>query len=249
MPSPNSTNFLIISAQRSGSTLIRTMLDSHPAISCYGEVFLPTYRKQYSFYNYLSQAGHSKVVSVILRSPLVTTFLDQLYSAKQSVAIGFKIMYDQASYRPYKFPMVLTYARKNGIKVIHLVRENSFRVCLSRQFARASKTYHISETQNQSALTIDIPLLLSEIKLLEQKKSWCRSKLKRLDSIEVCYETFIANKPNESVRILNFIGVDESLELHSPLQKVLTAPINEAVINYTELSLAIKNAGYGKFLE
>ncbi len=242
------TKFLIISSQRSGSTLIRTLLDSHPGIRCYGEVFLPTYRKEHSFYEYLNTRGYPKVLALLLRGLIVRDFLNCLYGTNDKDAVGFKIMYDQIRYRPYRFPMVLDYMQKNDVKVMHLIRENSFRVCLSRQFARATRTYHTNETRVQPTLRIDIQLLLDEIKRLEQQKLWCRSIIKGLNAIEVSYEEFVANKDTESSRILNFLGVDDSVELQSPLRKVLTAPIRDAVINYEELESEMKKGGYAHFL-
>ncbi len=224
------------------------MLDSHPGIHCYGEVFLPTYKKEQSFYAYQSQLGYPKPMALLFRGLIVRKFLNRLFDTNDTEAVGFKIMYDQLKYRPYRFPMAFKYAQRNNIKVIHLIRENSFRACLSRQFARATRTYHTNETREQPRLTIDIQLLLEEIKVLEQQKLWCRHIIKDLHSIEVSYETFVADKHAESYKLLDFLEVDASIELQSPLKKVLTAPIRDAVMNYDQLASAMNKVGYASFL-
>jgi hypothetical protein len=243
-------NFVIISTQRSGSTLIRTSLDSHPEIRCLGEVFLPTYKQEHSYYGSLKAQGVSKTGAIFRRRELVYRHLDQLYGDYPTTgATGFKVMYDQLSYRRYGFPMVLSYVRKNDVRVIHLIRENSLNTCISKQFARATRTYHTDASRAQTAMPIDIPTLIREIKTVEKGKLRWRSVLTGLACLEVSYEDFVNNKHAVSRRLLEFLDVDSAVHLVSPLKKLLTAPLTESVMNYRELESTLKAAGLARFLD
>jgi LPS sulfotransferase NodH len=242
-------NFVIISTQRSGSTLLRTSLDSHPQIRCLGEVFLPTYKQEHSYYEYLKSKGTSKTSAFLRRSTFVYEHLDHLYGGYTTNAVGFKVMYDQVGYHRYGFPMVLRYIRRNNVQVIHLVRENSLNTCISKQFARATRNYHTDDKKAQTAMAIDIPKLIREIRSVEKGKSRWRSILERDRCLELSYEDFVDNKQTASRRVLDFLEVDNSVQLISPLKKVLTAPLTESVLNYPELKSALMESGFVRFLD
>jgi LPS sulfotransferase NodH len=242
-------NFVIISTQRSGSTLLRTSLDSHPQIRCLGEVFLPTYKQEHSYYEYLKSKGTSKTSAFLRKSALVYEHLDHLYGGYTTNAAGFKVMYDQIGDHRYGFPMVLRYIRGNDVRVIHLVRENSLNTCISKQFARATRTYHTDDSSAQTAMAIDIPKLIREIRSVEKGKSRWRAILDGDRCLELSYEDFVDNKQAASRRLLDFLEVDSSVQLNSPLKKVLTAPLTESVLNYTELKSALTESGFVGFLD
>ncbi len=128
--------FAILSTQRSGSTLIYSSLASHPQIKCLGEIFLPEYKAEFSYFEHVRQKGISRPLALIRRNSLVDEFLDRLYSSSTEVATGFKYMYSHSWYVPYRFPMAMTYMKENNVRILHLVRENTLKVCVSRQVAR-----------------------------------------------------------------------------------------------------------------
>lgn len=241
-------DFVIISTQRSGSTLLRSSLGSHPEIECFGEVFLPDYRKEQSFQEYLKIHAASKPLALFRRRHFVYEFLDNLYDSRPDLAVGFKFMYSQARYWPYRFPMVIQYIRRHNVRVIHLVRENAFEICLSRQFARTTHAYHLSEERTQPSMQIDVPLLLKEMEMVERLKAKWQALLRGFDCMEVRYEDFTREKAAASGRILDFLGVNPNIELVSPLKKVLGASKKDIVLNYPEVEAALKASGYGEFL-
>lgn len=241
-------DFVIVSTQRSGSTLLRTSLGSHPQIECFGEIFLPTYSKEQSYQVHLQKHAVSAPMALFRRNRLVYDFLDHFYGSKPDLAVGFKFMYDHARYWPYRFPMVMRYIRKHRCRVIHLVRNNTFDICLSRQFARATRSYHVDEERAQPAMRVDVPLLLQEMRLVERAKIKWRDFLRGFDCLEVSYEHFTTEKSVASRRIADFLEVDPDVSLVSPLKKVLKASKKEIVLNYPEVEAALKGSGYERFL-
>jgi hypothetical protein len=210
---------------------------------------LPTYKKEHSYYEYLKSKATSKTSAFLRRRALVCEHLDRLYGGYTTNAVGFKVMYDQIGYHRYGFPMVLRYIRANNVRVIHLIRENSLNTCISKQFARATRTYHTDGNQAQTAMAIDIPKLMKEIRSVEKAKSRWKAVLDADQCLEFSYEDFVIDKQTVSRRLLEFLEVDSSVQLISPLKKVLTAPLTESILNYAELESALKESGFARFLD
>lgn len=240
--------FLILTTQRSGSTLLRTALDSHPEICCYGEIFLEKYTGPGSFFRMAKSTDSLGLLSVLRRRQMVARLLDGLYQEDCGKAVGFKFMYDQARYRPYKFPMVMKYAELNHVKVIHLHRQNILSTCLSRQFARMTRTYHAERDIEQVPIYIDIPRLFKDMREIEKERRKWKSRLERLRYLDVYYEAFVADRKAVSTEILDFLDVDTGFELVSRLKKVRTAPLDVSIKNYADVESAVRDAGYGRFL-
>ncbi len=245
----NYANFVVLSTQRSGSTLLRTALDSHPEISCRGELFLPSHSQGDSFRDFVSEKKLSQISELFHRRRLVYSYLDRVYDDTLVGARGFKIMYGQMGYRPYRFPMVFDYIRDYGVRIIHLVRENTLDTCISRQFARTSKTYHAVEQYQPRPQTVNIPTLILEMKKVEREKIRWRSAVKGLPCLDQTYEDFINSRSESSRRILEFLGVESAIELVSPLKRLSGAHLNERVLNYEEMVQEVVRHGYGRFLE
>ncbi len=242
-------NFVLLSTQRSGSTLLRTALDSHPEVSCKGEVFLSSYGGGHSFADFLAERRLPILLGLLRRRKFVYEFLDKLYGEELYKAVGLKLMYDHVGYRPYKFPMVMEYLRRNSVRVIHLIRENPLDTCISRQSARKTKIWHVMRDEESPKVMVDIPLLLKEIRIVEASKCRWRSKLKGFRTLEVGYEEFVSDRSRTAGKILEFIDVDAGVELVSPYKRILAGPLRERVLNYQELKEELHLKGLGGLLK
>jgi LPS sulfotransferase NodH len=240
--------FLILSTQRSGSTLIRTSLASHPDIQCFGEIFLPGYTGEYSFDDFLRSKRIPSAAAFILRPALVNEHLNTLYRNGAASAVGFKVMYNQIGYRPYRFPTVMSYARRQGIRILHLIRENPLNTIVSRWFAQQTKQYHTENLRRPNPMPVDVEWVIRKINQIEKVKAGWRKSLVGTSFLEVSYESFVGNKKEVSGKMLQFLDVDPSIELDSPLRKVLNASLNELITNYDALASGLKRAGMERFL-
>jgi LPS sulfotransferase NodH len=240
--------FIILSTQRSGSTLLRTSLDSHPDIQCFGEIFLPTYTRDYSFYQFLKDERISGAGALLRRPTLVERHLSNLYENDATAAVGFKVMYNQVGYLPYRFPSVMTYARRHNVRIIHLVRSNPLNTVISRRFARATKQYHTQEQRSAKPVHIDLQMAVQGINRIEKDKARWRQALAGLPCLEVSYEEFVANKSDVSHQILSFLNVNQDVELDSPLKKVINSSLEHLITNYDDLVAALQQSGLERFL-
>ena len=71
--------FVIVNTQRTGSTHLVKLLDSHPSILCAGEIFYPPSGSEYAIQKYINQKLSRKIRNLAYRSGLVEEFLDDFY--------------------------------------------------------------------------------------------------------------------------------------------------------------------------
>ena len=139
------TPFIIITSQRTGSTMLVRLLDSHPDVFCLGEMFFQKKESDYSYRTYFGANYSRKILNVFNRASAVKGYLDEFYSRNNCGATGFKFMYGQARSFPPRFPSVLDYAKKNEIKIIHNICSNYLRLLTSRVSAKKSGVYRFDE--------------------------------------------------------------------------------------------------------
>src|SRR5882762_5828788 len=121
------TKFIILCAARTGSTMLRHLLDSHPEICCYGEIMADQVTPDR--WNSAARGKHSRLMDLYRNGP--RQFLEQfgLYPP-QAKAVGFKIKYDELVLADHAW--LLQWLRDHReVRVIHLRRENRLKRFIS----------------------------------------------------------------------------------------------------------------------
>jgi LPS sulfotransferase NodH len=138
------SDFVVVSGQRCGSTLLVKSLDSSPEIFCAGEIFHPgarTLHREYQFPDLRRDAGlASRILARPLRSRRVERHLENFYRAAGSGvrAVGFKLMISQAE----KYRAILPWLKGRKVRVICLYRRNAFDAAMSYALAARTGQFH-----------------------------------------------------------------------------------------------------------
>lgn len=243
------TKFIIVSTQRTGSTFFRTSLDSHPDICCAGESFLAHYKEPNGYTAYLKGSLKRRAINLLARKSEVYSYLDELYSQLGYEAIGFKFMYAQASRVPRRYPMVMRYVRDHGVCVIHLVRSNSLRVLVSRYRLRASGVSRSRTAVSADSVIIPTKSLCRDLEILELEKQRWNRVLEEFPCLDVTYEQFVSQREQEVRRILKFLGADADVSLSSPLKKIGSDSLQDALGNYDEVERMLRGSRFERFLD
>lgn len=266
--------FVVFGGQRTGSTLVRTRLNSHPHIVCYGEVLLPAVPWEPSFRSWLAERGYPKYFRAV---PTVRrSFLDWLVAGQQEhdagkherdvQAIGLKLMYDQISLVPkisYNAPPagkllhdvgMLRWLRDRDALIIHTLRRNHLKTVVS--LARASQTqeYHRrSEAPSPGGVQIALPLrgLKARLSRIDLAERVARDAIKEMTSIEVWYEDYVGSQRADVEKLICAeLGQDVPVGgLQSPLVKVSSDNLREAISNYDEVAGLLAGTRFEVFLE
>ena len=254
MTDPAVARFVLLTTQRTGSSWLTTLLDSHPNADAYGELFLPgegarppwgarTVERFWSARSKLGESGRSQ------RRPRVTfSYLDHLFASHPRVrAIGFKLMYDQA----VKYPEILVYCIRNRVRVIHLVRPNVLDMVISRELMVVRGEAHATAADEVAPVrvTLDPAGIRRRLRLLELETVSFRRALRmlRLRHLEVAYDALVSDgRILEDV--LRFLDLPADTDLESPLVKVNDRRQSELVENYAAVSKSLRGTRYAAFL-
>ena len=248
---------MILGIQRTGTTLIRTAINSHPRVLCLGEMFNPDSRNarniqkngiqkmlsedEMRYSRYLSKGLGRRISDMFVRNRVVANYLDWLYAQEGYSAVGFKFMYSHLK----KYPSVATYIKNKNIHVIHVVRKNVLRTFLSYVTKEARKVAHSELQVEQVRVELPTDTLIAKLdQLSNDSNAWKKLFEASAPYLEVGYENFVNDRSNESSRIMKFLGLDENFELESRLVKLNTASLHEIITNYADIQECLKGTAY-----
>lgn len=244
--------FVVVGTQRTGTTLIRTSLASHPRIRCEGEVFLTGSRKtkpypgELGFNAYLSQSFHRKLGHYLWRGRTVRQYLDNLYSLSGYDAIGFKVMYSQVRF--WRYPMVIPFIKEHQVRVIHVVRDNALKTLVSRVTAAARSLYHSTNAVSTRKVTLSIGDLQYKLREICRESTFWETTFRDIvPYLRITYESFSGNRELEEQRMLAFLDMDYA-PLSSSLVKINPDDMSQLIENYDKVCEHLKNTAYARYL-
>lgn len=239
-------DFFIFTAPRSGSTVLTRTLDKHPQIFCAGELFHPSdkiYHAEwhFPFIGKKKKKGFSRkifsVTNYIKGYFSAVDHIKKFYSKRNNKEIrGFKLMIGHTK----DFPTVWKYLGTTDIKIIVLIRNNTFREALSSFRARKIGVFHSKEELElaQKKVTINASLLKKRINELETIKANILRMTEASNRIIIAYEDFKNWQPMLN-NIFDFLCV-EKIEMEPELRKTSAENWRDGVENYQEIEDMMK---------
>jgi LPS sulfotransferase NodH len=248
-----STSFVIFATQRTGSSWLMDMLDSHPTIASYDELLLAGAsgsgywgRTDLEFFEpyYLRHRKHDNPMA---RALWAFRYLRKLYTPRKGTeAIGMKLMYDQL----WKNPFVWIYMIRHRVRVVHLVRANLLDIVLSGQAIAVRKTPHArqGDVVQTPAIALDPIITLAMLKTLERRIRLARRLLARLpiQHCEISYEQLLAD-PSQVSEVFAFLNVAAQPEpgaVVSNFKKLNTVNRSDLIENDAEIAQILEGTRF-----
>ena len=237
--------YFIFFPERSGSTFLVHLLNSHPDVHCEHELFFVRKRPD---------SNHLDPGLTLEKDKL--EILKKIYQASGVKASGFKFKFS-AQYEAY--PDVYRYLLRNmdSIKVIFLYRKNLLKTAISRQnlkrLTQAGEKHFLKPEDNYDLAKIDLDL--------QQAKRYLNWSTRELDffqraskvfehRIEVTYEDLVADTHSTLNNIFKFLGVDPlEQDVAAPTKKITDDNLPNAVANYDEMVEFFQTTRFSQFLE
>lgn len=250
------TKFILLASRRSGTSFVIDCLNSHPQIHCVKRAFglekkikNPTADEHSGgFYLYRMKSLSNRIGYYFSRDALIDGFINaDIYAEnKAKGSIGFRLIYEMSQ----KYPGVSRWATRNKVKVIHLVRENILKTYVSHVSAKAHKMRHpkAGDKIKTAKVHLDPEKTVEELnrrlELIERQRSMFRD----CATLEITYEDFVANKKDVSVSILDFLEVDNTLELKSDLVKINPDTLEDVIDNFDEIKNILSGTSLEKYI-
>lgn len=222
--------FILFGRGRSGSTLLVSMLDNHPAMTCAGEVLRfrtlnPTAHLNRVLDNGGRPVSGAKLLSYQMRSihnmPPETDFLRRLAD--------------------------------DGVTIIYLLRENLVRHAVSNIYARTQRVYHVtngSTPQARPKITLTAAQISSWIDGSARLGDYEQSVLRNVPHLKLTYETNLATPAAREATWTNLLSVfgQNPQPLRTTLQKVTADDLRQVIENYDEVMSELSNTPYARYL-
>jgi len=236
--------FCILTTQRSGSTWLNDLLNSHQHIRSFNEPFLIS--KYQPFWEIEGFPNFSLFKSMERGARPWVTFqylkAMNLYSNAFD-AVGFKLMYNQL----LMFPEIMLKMIKDRYRIVHLIRQNALDLCISYQKARKLQKCHTTETLPKFSVNLDAGSIVRKLNKIQNKVILARTllSLSGLEVIEIDYEALVSRHVKTILDILEFIKVrDAPIELTSHYKKISRGNYKEKIENYDEIVEVLKNTKF-----
>jgi LPS sulfotransferase NodH len=244
--------FVVLSTQRSGSTWMIDMLNSHSGVVAYSELFISGGRgfpkwggaTDIPLWEAYRQGHAGEPGERVLQR-----YLERIFEPRQDRAVGFKLMYEQER----AYPGILRYLAAQGGSILHLVRCNVLDVLISRETAAARGLYHARDAHRLTPCRIRLDASSLVDRLTEQvsgvERARSRYRTLGLPLLEVCYEELCSRRADFS-HVLSFLGVDpDAGSLSSTLKKMNPRSHRESIENYEEVREALGGTAFECFLD
>lgn len=234
------------------------MLDSHPGVAAYSELFLdgrgsapflerfgPTDAQRFTPW----LRARSAHLGFVARARNAKPYLEDFYGGRDEIrAVGFKLMYRQAR----RNPAVAVFIASHRVHIVHLIRANLLDIVVSQATADTRGQYHAWEGEQigETQITLEPTVTLTRLRELERQRSVARwfLRLARVPTLELTYERLRADTSLFD-KAFEFLGVDGGHAVQSSMRKLNQAPKSELVENWPELRRALSRTRYAEFVE
>jgi LPS sulfotransferase NodH len=239
------TEFIVLSSQRSGSTLLVKSLDTAPEIFCAGEIFHPgerTLHREFQF-PYLRPNGRllARITDRFLQSRRVERHLEHFFgSAGAGVrAAGFKLMVSQAE----KFRATVSWLKRRRARVICLYRRNTFDTAMSYFLAAHTGRFHSDRpvVSGTAKLTVTTAEFRKYFQHCEKDRARVLELQGSLGGMLVAYEDLVEHWNASIGRIGEYLDV-EGLSVPMALEK-LGEETEVRIVNEGELRRRFSGSG------
>jgi sulfotransferase family protein len=252
------TGFVIWFNERSGSTHLSSLLDSHPQISCWREVF---YRGEAErVYDYFDRSCLSSTNEFLEHffeyrwGPEGTRMLIEHDVSVMPRAVGFKLKYQQLARRP---DLEGCLELRPQLKIIHLVRQNLLATLVSshivdrvfRQFGAANITKEMSVGELSRCVALNPRTIVAELSELEARIAGARESMRRFPMLEITYEDLLRAPAGTCRTILEFLGVESTQSLRSRYKKIMPIELRNSIINYADIEFVLNGTRFGDLLK
>jgi len=243
------TRFLLISAARSGSTMIRATLAEHPEVHMHGEV-TGEKRVRNVLRTYLPEAIKALSPEEFFWTMLLERSRDTRQFIQKTIfvaggkkkAVGFKLILEQA-FSMHFADAFLWLADQRDIKIIWLERRNHLARYASRLLHKLkegrgegrSLVGAKDELPAQLTTEVDPDEFQQDIRNQEAAMKIVRERFDGHPCLEIVYEDVVKD-PNAGYKsIFSFLNVDEAVEPCIATRKVNSTDLSKVISNLASI--------------
>ena len=240
---------VFVGGVRTGTTVFRQMLGTHPRITDRFEIF--NSNTPHGFYPFYREhlKRHPEAVFPEQNRDTLASYLRQLCTGDELELVDIKyehLGHLPAPWRmPFSPPAMLEHVRDLELKVIHL-RRSPFHSLLSNEVATQTRRYKRLPGENQvheadeATVWVDRRKLEADIRERRQVTRMVDDMIPEERRLSFDYENMLdvqgAFEASMCAEIARFLGVEDSFDRQPGLEKVIARPLSEVIKNYGDIA-------------
>lgn len=242
--------FIVVGRSRTGSNLLRSLLNAHSGVETYGEVFRSPGRDAMDWDHIGVLRQSDRMHRLLLDDPIkfIETRIYRRYPAGIA-AVGFKIFYYHA--REGNWQTVWPYLQQQtSHHVIHMKRRNMLSTHLSRKRAEITDVWVNTSGQAEPpvAVTLDYDQCLADFQRTQAWEEAADAAFAGHPKIELFYEDLAQDNDRAMRPVQQFLGLDYQ-PVAPTIHKQSRQTLAEAIANYDELKERFAGSPWAAFFE
>lgn len=234
---------------RSGTTVFRRMLASHPRVRDRGEIFNSNNPQGFFRFHREQIAQDPDLIFPEHHAKVFNAYVSSLVPKDKDGIALLDIKYEHlnlihdAWQLPFTNPPMLRLIKRSRHKVVHLRRQHFYSV-LSNLVAVQTGRYHkpadeSTKLPEKRAVAVERALVLSSMKKRKRAAEVVDSAFDDHQRVSIDYEGVFDEagdfQPAICERLASFLGVDNLFERQPALKKVIDEPLSAVITNYDEI--------------
>lgn len=244
----------IVGTQRSGTTVLRSVLGTHPKVTSFGEVFLPRHVDlEECFYYFRNKKQQDDPEWEPDPTVLLREFLEYLANRAGTPHVVFDCKYQfiREPLLPGSAPLHVL-LHQEGVRMIHLVRENVLATYVSGLLSGRTKVWATEHPEEIPDRTVEVPVgdLVEKLTGRLNEINGFRQILEPYAPLTLTYEyLFVGGRvPQDTLEaIASHLGVENEF-VATPDYKKIGLPLHMAIRNYPSVREALMNTAHALYL-
>jgi len=245
----NYQRFVVVGVARTGSTLLLNLLNAHPTVIAFGELFRGDGAIGWDIPPFVTQQS-LRLRRMVEAQPL--EFLQNMVFRRwprEVSAVGFKLFYYHA--RSGLQAMVWDHLRKEpSLAIIHIKRRNILEQYLSLRVAHATNVWSTAEQPDGTAEPVSLVPedCLQHFEEVRAQEEACDTFFAGCRILTLAYEDLVADRASAMKAVGAHLAL--SLELAKPgIVRQRTQPLSSAIANYDELQEYFAGSAWESFFQ
>lgn len=231
--------FVILTSERTGSSMLCKALDLHDDVKCFGELFNWFHSLPGWFETEFDKGLDRKFANPKERELGFEYFLDKLRTINVVKHFGFKLMLTH-----HKEVISHLLDKVNGWQIVILYRNNLLAVYGTRLVSRQTQQSHVFAGQEKQAKRVRVKFIPEEFEVFKsaeiKRQHAVMEQLQQSGRSFFCIEYLDLCHKEGLTKLGNYLNIENSTKLQSPLVKRHSWNVLERFENQDDVLLYLK---------